>query len=1017
MHILPVARASSVLHLALALTVGAVGLFATSPAQAQSSDTTLSSLGVEVSTDGVNFSAVGLYPDFSADQLSYDTVVSTSHTHARVTPTANHSSATLRVVSGGGSLTPLASGSTSAAITLVDGANQIRIQVTAEDRDTESYYVTVTRGGRLVPTPPRNVQLIPGNGKLTLTWAPPTYWGSFPAGGHEVDWYAGASLPTDSSDWKRATPTPSPLAATVTSYEFTGTYGDHTVANGTTYQLRIRGFSTNPDDNGDHLPSEWVTKAGTPTAQSLSSNANLSGLTASSSTSASGLYAALTLAPSTFSASTTSYTATVANARTHLKLTPTVADTGKATVAVQGTTVSSGSASDAIELSEGANAITVRVTAQDSTTKDYIVTITRQAPPSSNANLSGLTASSSTSQGGTYDALTLAPSPFSASTTSYTATVGNAKTHAKLTPTVADTGKATVAVQGTTVSSGSASDAIELSEGANAITVRVTAQDSTTKDYIVTITRQAPPSSNANLSGLTASSSTSQGGTYDALTLAPSPFSASTTSYTATVGNAKTHAKLTPTVADTGKATVTVNGTMVNSGSESGPVALSEGSNAITVRVTAQDSTTKDYTVAVTRQTQGAPPEVSLSADPNPVPEGSPATVTATLTATLSAGVTIPLTLTDDSAEPADHGTLAGITIAPNATTGTGTIATHQDDDEDDERFTVALDTANLPSSVTAGSAASVEITITDDDRPTQGDDDDDPGNDDPGDDDNGGGEDDGKSSNCTLMAPYWSGPSGGFAVRPVLGRTSVRVTCGRRTTEYMAEGGLVTRLLRGSCPVGLKLEGAAPGGWYWQHGERNAAAAPLVCSTALGGPPAVVPNGVEAKATADGTWFRHHTARLVGIVPHLAGNECREYVTPYWQGHGGIVARPSEGRESVRVRVQCGSTFSTMTPSAGDDGVVAALVRKDWCTDDEGEPKQGRLTVTGAAPGGWYWIDGERNAAAAPLMCADLLGGSAAVDPGGVTSRATEDGTYFSHDANKLIAVVPHAATDRKGN
>ena len=100
------------------------------------------------------------------------------------------------------------------------------------------------------------------------------------------------------------------------------------------------------------------------------------------------------------------------------------------------------------------------------------------------------------------------------------------------------------------------------------------------------------------------------------------------------------------------------------------------------------------------------------------------------------------------------------------------------------------------------------------------------------------------------------------------------------------------------------------------------------------------------------------------------------------------------------------------MTPSAGEDGAIAALVEKSYCTDDEGNPKQGGLTVTGAAPGGWYWIRGEANAAVSPLMCADLLGGPGAVDPG-VVSRATEDGTYFRHDTSRLSGVVPHLAPD----
>ena len=555
----------SPLLFALAPLVGvALALSAAEPAQAQSSDSTLRALAVEASTDGVNFSPAGIWPEFSAGHGSYDTVVSTSHTHVRVTPTANHGGATLQVGKGG-SLTPVASGAASAAVALVDGANQIRVRVTAENGGGQTYRVTVTRGGRVIPAPPRNVQAVAGNGKLTLTWAAPVHWGSFPARGYEVDWYAGASPPAAASDWNRATPTPSPLAATATSYDFTGTYGDHTVANGTTYQLQIRTISTDPGDNTDHLVSVWVVRAGTPT----------------------------------------------------------------------------------------------------------------------------------------------------------------------------------------------------------------------------------------------------------------------------------------PTAAP------------------------------------------------------GA----------------------------------------DD-----DGGVLGG-------------------DDDDD----------------------------------------------------NGGvGDADDEPSSCTLMAPYWSGPTGGFAVRPESGRTSVSVTCGARTTEYAAEDGLVTRLVRGSCPGGLRLEGAAPGGWYWQHGERNAAAAPFVCSEALGGPRAVAPGGVMSDATDDATLLKHDTARLIGIVPHLAGNKCSEYVTPYWQGDGGVVVRPAEGRSTAKVRVQCGGTWSTLTASAGADGVAAELVRKDYCTDEEGDPTQGRLTVTGAAPGGWYWVDGERNAAVAPLMCANLLGGPAAVDPGGVFSRATEDGTHFRHDTERLIGVVPHVVPDR---
>ncbi|MCY4378727.1 MAG: fibronectin type III domain-containing protein, partial [Candidatus Dadabacteria bacterium] len=82
-------------------------------------------------------------------------------------------------------------------------------------------------------------------------------------------------------------------------------------------------------------------------------------------------------------------------------------------------------------------------------------------------------------------------------------------------------------------------------------------------------------------------------------------------------------------------------------------------------------------------------PTVSLSASPNPVTEGSSVTVTATLSEALSNSVDIPLTITDNTAESGDHGTLTSITIAANAISGTGTITTKQDGDTEVETFTV----------------------------------------------------------------------------------------------------------------------------------------------------------------------------------------------------------------------------------------------------------------------------------------------------------------------------------------
>lgn len=102
-------------------------------------------------------------------------------------------------------------------------------------------------------------------------------------------------------------------------------------------------------------------------------------------------------------------------------------------------------------------------------------------------------------------------------------------------------------------------------------------------------------------------------------------------------------------------------------------------------------------------------------------------TVTATLSEPASTSVTIPVTITDNTAESGDRGTLTSISISRGATTGTGTITTNQDDDAEDETFTVALGT--LASSFAAAQGAAppafvvttpVEVTIKDDETLVQ---------------------------------------------------------------------------------------------------------------------------------------------------------------------------------------------------------------------------------------------------------------------------------------------------------
>ena len=108
------------------------------------------------------------------------------------------------------------------------------------------------------------------------------------------------------------------------------------------------------------------------------------------------------------------------------------------------------------------------------------------------------------------------------------------------------------------------------------------------------------------------------------------------------------------------------------------------------------------------------PPVARLVLPPRPVPEGGPLTVTVKMSSAQAHDVTVPVVVTRGSSEAGDHGTLSGIVIPGGSISGRGEIMTVVDGDADDETFTVALDTANLPASMSAGDPASVSVTIAD---------------------------------------------------------------------------------------------------------------------------------------------------------------------------------------------------------------------------------------------------------------------------------------------------------------
>jgi len=143
----------------------------------------------------------------------------------------------------------------------------------------------------------------------------------------------------------------------------------------------------------------------------------------------------------------------------------------------------------------GSNPIQIEVTAQDGTANTYSVIVNRAAAASGNADLSGLSLSS-----GALNPI------FTPETTTYTSSVPNGVSSLTVTASVDDR-NATLTVNGISTLSGESSSGISLNVGSNLITIVVTAQNGTTKTYIVTVTREAPAPS-VNHGGSATSSAT-----------------------------------------------------------------------------------------------------------------------------------------------------------------------------------------------------------------------------------------------------------------------------------------------------------------------------------------------------------------------------------------------------------------------------------------------------------------------------------------------------------------------------
>jgi len=274
------------------------------------------------------------------------------------------------------------------------------------------------------------------------------------------------------------------------------------------------------------------------------------------------------------------YTATVNHGASSIVLTAVTMDPD-ATMTINGSPQASGTPTSPIGLNVGSNIITIVVKASNGTTTNtYVVNITRPHP--SDALLSFLNLRP-------YALLTAVAGP---GFKNYTASVNYATTSAGVFATTSDP-LATFTVNGDPATSGTASTPIALNPGPNTFTIVVTAQDGSTKTFIITLTRAL--SSNATLSSLKTKP-------YASLTQVAGP---DFRDYKASVANNVSSGGVIATTADP-NASITVNGAATTSGAASTPTALGVGNNTFTIVVKAQDGvTTKTYVVTLNRAGSG----------------------------------------------------------------------------------------------------------------------------------------------------------------------------------------------------------------------------------------------------------------------------------------------------------------------------------------------------------------------------------------------------------------------------
>ncbi len=688
-------------------------------------------------------SATGTYTPlnfgtFAQATTAYTASVAGDVTHLKLTPTAHHSSATIKVGKGS-SLTAVASGAESAAIPLSTGANAINVEVTAPDGTTkQTYTLTVTRSST--------------TGSVTLSAASDTVSEGVAAGlvivtaTLDVGYAAQHSCAVTPGSASTAKVRPEGSSTSDWDWRlFAALVHFNAGATSATFNVAVQDDSA--EESAETAIIEINCGGGVTDSLTLTIEDN-DGAPAATLWSAT-----LNVADKTTTEAGCDNDKSGAECSTESVLTDDdfiVGATTWSVTAVLSQKVTGAlsmkfdrdvrTALDSYSVCIGARALPFSTAAHtggntwaewDGAAADQhwfagrdpvLVRISEDCSVSYDADLSGLTAKQQTTETAvTGTSLALSPA-FSGATTAYTASVANNVTNVRLTPTVNDP-DATVKVGPATdlypVRSGADSRPLAVrNNGANSFKVVVTAPDGATmKTYTVTVFRAG--SGNVPKVSLSAFGEVHEGSSLTVEALLQKPLSAAVTiPLTLTPGTAEpgdygTLASITIPAGQTSASGVIAttrdsdrdDETFTVSLGASLPASVAAGAQP-SVRVTIRDLDAAGST---------ATPAVTLSVTGNPVTEGGTVWVWVRSSAPPASDVVIPITLTAGTAEPGDYASLSSVTVTAGSEFAIASIATMEDDDLDDETFTVSLGT--LPSSVTPGSQTSVTVVINDDDK------------------------------------------------------------------------------------------------------------------------------------------------------------------------------------------------------------------------------------------------------------------------------------------------------------